>query len=468
MAQVIDARTEALREGFGGQVLVKGDAGYDEARALFNGAIDRSPAIIARCTSAQDVVRAIATAREHGLEIAVRGGGHSFSGQSVVDDGLMIDLSLMRDVTIDVDGRRAVCGGGASWADLDGAAQEHGLAVPGGMISHTGIAGLTLGGGMGHLSRKHGLSCDNLLSAELVTADGRILRASESENPELFWGLRGGGGNFGVVTSLEYRLHPVGPLVQMGLFFWPAAQGVEALRLSRDIAAETPDDVAVFIGGLSLPPAPFVPEQHIGATGFALIISGFDADEAHALLVERVRGALTPLVEFVTPIPYTALQQMFDEGAPWGVHCYDKGLHLDELSDAVIDVLVEHVPRKLSPLSLVPIYALGGAYARVPQDATAFNAPRKPSFAISAVGVVPDPAMLEADRAWSRALCAALKPYESAGSYINFMADYDDADIVATYGQEKYDRLARLKAEYDPDNVFHRNVNVKPAATTSV
>lgn len=464
MAQVIDARTEGLREGFDGEVLVGGDRGYDDARALFNGSIDRRPAVIARCRTTQDVARSIAFAREQGLEMAVRGGGHSFSGQSVVDDGLMIDLSPMRDVKIDVEGRRAVVGGGASLADFDGAAQEHGLACPGGMISHTGIAGLTLGGGMGHLTRKHGLSIDNLLSVELVAADGRIVRASESENEELFWGLRGGGGNFGVVTSFEYRLHPVGPLVQMGLFFWPAAQGVEGLRLCRDVAAEAPDDIGVFIGGLSLPPAPFVPEQHIGTTGFALIISGFDADDAHARLVERVRGVLPALVELVTPMPYTALQQMFDEGAPWGIHCYDKGTHLDELSDDVIDVLVEHTPRKHSPMSLIPIFALGGAYTRVAQDTMAYNAPRRPSFAVSGAAVVPDPAMLEVEREWSRKLNEALRPHQSkVGRYVNFMADYDDADIVASYGREKYDRLARLKAEYDPDNVFHRNVNVKPA-----
>jgi len=254
----------------------------------------------------------------------------------------------------------------------------------------------------------------------------------------------------------------------MGLFFWPAAQGVAALRLAREIAAEAPDGVGVFIGGLSLPPAPFVPEQHIGATGFSLILIGFDADEAHARLTERVLGGPAPLVDLVTPMPYTALQQMFDEGAPWGIACYDKGLHLEELSDAVIDVLVEHTPRKRSPLSIVPIYALGGAYARVPQDATAFNAPRRPSFAVSAVAVVPDPALYEAERTWSRELCAALKPHESrVGSYVNFMMDYDESDIVASYGREKYDRLARLKAEYDADNVFHRNVNIKPAAPPS-
>jgi FAD/FMN-containing dehydrogenase len=468
MAQLIDDAVDALRGRCEAAILLPGDEGYDEARAIWNGAIDRRPAVIARCMNAADVSEAIGFARGQALEIAVRGGGHNFSGNSVCDDGLMIDLSLMRGVSVDPLARRAVCGGGATWGDLDGAAQEHALAVTGGFISHTGIAGLTLGGGIGHLTRRHGLSCDNLLAAEVVTADGRILRASESLHPDLFWAIRGGGGNFGVVTSFEFQLHPVGPMVQLGLLFWPAEEAVEALKVSREICdGITSDDISTFIGGLSLPPAPFVPEEHHGRTGIALILVGFDADDVHAALVERARSSLAPLVELVTPIPYVALQQMFDAGAPWGILGYEKAIWLDSLSDAVIEVIAEHLPRKSSPLSLMPMFCLGGAYARVADDSTAFGGGRRQGYVVNISATAPTPDLYEADRAWVRTLWEALRPHApSSGSYVNFMAEYEADRVRAAYGPEKFARLQRIKAEYDPDNVFHRNMNIPPAATS--
>ena len=406
---------------------------------------------------------AIHFGRSQELEISVRGGGHNFGGYAVCDDGLMIDLSAMREVRIDPVARTAVCGGGATWADLDSAAQAHGLAVTGGFISHTGIGGLTLGGGIGWLSRKIGLSVDNLLAAEVVTADGRVVRASTDQNADLFWALRGGGGNFGVVTTFEYRLHAVGPLVHLGLFFWGADQGREALRHMREFIGTAPDDMGLFIAGMSAPPAPFVPEQHRFAPGFALLAVGFGSAEDHARVVAPLRATVPPLFELVTPIPYTQLQQMFDESAPWGILGYEKALHLEELSDGAIDVIAEQVPRKGSPLSFVPIFVLGGAYARVGEQETAFGGSRAARYVVNIAAVCPTPDLLAADRAWVRGFWDALRPQaRGTGSYVNFMAEYEEDRVRAAYGEAKYGRLAHIKAQYDPFNVFHRNVNIKP------
>jgi FAD/FMN-containing dehydrogenase len=298
----------------------------------------------------------------------------------------MIDLSRMNDVTVDPAARRAVCGGGATWGDVDAATQAHGLATVGGFISHTGIGGLTLGGGLGWLSRKAGLSIDNLVAAEVVAADGRIVRASAGENADLFWALRGGGGNCGVVTSFEYRLHEVGPTVHLGLFFWGLDRGHEALRFSRGFVETAPADAGLSVMGLSAPPAPFVPELHHFAPGFALLLVGFGSADEHAAAAERVRAAMPPLFELVTPIPYTGLQRMFDESAFWGLHAYQKALSLDELTDGAIDVFVEHLARKQSPLSLVPVFVLDRAYAAVGDDETAFGGSRRACFVVNIEG----------------------------------------------------------------------------------
>jgi FAD/FMN-containing dehydrogenase len=464
MASVSDSSVETFRKEFGGQVLAGGDAGYDEARSVWNGDIDRRPAVIARCSTAGDVAKAIGFARSEGLEIAVRGGGHNFAGTGVCEGGLMIDLSGMREVVVDAAARRARCAGGATWADLDGATQAFGLAVTGGFISHTGVGGLTLGGGMGWLTRKAGLSCDNLVSAEVVTADGRILTASAEENADLFWAIRGGGGNFGVVTSLEFRLHEVGPMVNLALFFYSVEQGAHALRSARDYIKTAPEGVAPFIGGLSAPPAPFVPEQYQLMPGFGVLVVGWGTPEEHAAAIAPIRDAAPPLFEFVTPIPYAELQKMFDEGNPWGILAYEKALYLDELTDAAIDVFVDFLPRKLSPLSFVPVFPLGGAYREPAEADTAFGGSRNAGFVFNIAAICPTPELLEADRAWVREFWEALRPYATGtGSYVNFIADPDEDRVRASYGAEKYDRLARIKSEYDPDNVFHLNANIKPA-----
>ncbi|MEO5813738.1 MAG: FAD-binding oxidoreductase [Gemmatimonadaceae bacterium] len=385
------------------------------------------------------------------------------------DGGVMIHLGAMNGVVVDAAARRAVCGGGATWADLDAATQQHGLATPGGFISHTGVAGLTLGGGIGWLTKTAGLSCDNLVAAEVVTPDSRVVRASQDENPDLFWALRGGGGNFGVVTSFEFALHSVGPMVNLGLFFFGLENGAEALRFARDYIKTLPEQATAFLGvGLSAPPAPFVPEEHRFKPGHALLVVGFGSPAAHASVVAPIREAVVPLFELVTPIPFVALQRLFNESATWGLLGYEKALYLDELSDEAIAVISEHVPKKSSPLSLCPTFVLAGAYG-TPSDAdTAFGGSRSAAYVFNIEAAAPNRELYEADRAWVRSFWEAMRPHAAgSGGYVNFMAEADEERVRSSYGADKYERLARVKFEYDPDNVFHLNANIKPARTSA-
>lgn len=464
MTGIVESPLDILRSRSTGEVLGQGDPGYDTARSLWNGSIDRRPVAIARCRTAEEVRTAISTGREYNLEIAVRGGGHSFAGSSTCEGGLMIDLSQMREVSVDPAGRRARCGGGATWADVDAATQEFGLATPGGIISHTGIGGLTLGGGMGWLTRQAGLALDNLVGAEVVTADGRIVRASTSENSDLFWALRGGGGNFGVVTEFEYQLHQVGPQVQVAILFWELGRGPASLQLCRDVISNLPEGVSALIGaGLSAPPMPFVPQEHYFTPGNALIVAGFGSPADHTQFVDMVRAALPPLFEFVAPMPYTQLQQLLDDSAPWGVNAYEKALYLDDLTEDVINIITEFSRRKNSPMSFAPTFHLDGAF-ETPDDAdTAFGGRRRRCYVFNISAVTPEPLQLPAERDWAREFWTALRPYAgSSASYVNFMTEYDEDRLRATFGPEKYDRLAAIKAIYDPDNVFHLNPNIKP------
>jgi FAD/FMN-containing dehydrogenase len=463
MTRTTSGGIDSLREAMSGPVYGPDDADYDEARRVWNADIDRRPAVIARCTSAEDVVAAVTYAQEAGLEIAVRGGAHSMWGASVGEGGLMVDLSRMNRVVVDPELRLALVGGGALQSDVDVATQAHGLAVPLGAVGHTGVGGITLGGGMGWLSRKAGLTLDNLASAQVVLANGSIVRAAEDENPDLFWAIRGGGGNFGVVTEFEYRLYEVGPMVQFGLFFWPADRGTEVLRLARDVQADLPRSMNLMPVYLSAPPAPFVPTEHHFTPGFALLLVGFGAEGEHAAVVERMRQA-GPLFDEVSPMPFVALQQMLDEANAWGFHCYDKGCYLADLTDDAITVLAEQLPRKSSPLSVAFLYRLDGAYSEVGEEDTAFSGGRSPRYMVFIVAVAPEPALLVADRAWVRETWEALRPHSiGIGSYVNAMTEQDDDRIRASYGPAKYDRLAQLKARYDPGNVFRRNANIKPA-----
>jgi FAD/FMN-containing dehydrogenase len=464
VASISEADLRTLVSGVAGRVVGPQDPDYDAARIVWNGDIDRRPAVVVSCAQVSDVVAALDFARRHGLEVAVRGGAHSTAGSSTVDDGLVIDLSPMHAVVVDPSARRAVVGGGAKLADMDGATQAHGLAVPAGLVGHTGVAGLTLGGGMGWLTRKGGLAIDNLLSAEVVTADGRVLRASVDENPDLFWAIRGGGGNFGVVTSFEFRLHEVGPIVQLGLFFWGDDQGAEALRLSRDVIAGLSRDMGAIVIGLNAPPEPFVPDAVRFQPGYALALVGFGADAEHAKLTEHIRQSLPPVFDLVTPIPYAQLQQMFDEANAWGICAYDKGLYIEDITDDVISVVTEQNAAKTSPLSMVFFYPLNGAYSAVDDGATAYGGGRSPRFEVFIIGLTAEPGQLGAEREWVRTFWEKLRPHAmGSGGYVNGEAEYDDDRVRSIYGQEKYERLAQIKSLYDPDNVFHRNANIRPA-----
>jgi FAD/FMN-containing dehydrogenase len=463
MTAVTTDGIERLQAAIDGEVCVPGSENYDAAVSIWNGDVTKRPSVAVRVTSATDVAAALQFAKDNGLEVSVRGGGHSYSGAALSDGGLTIDLGLLRDVTVDPGSQRATCGGGVTWAELDAAAQEHGLAVPGGFISHTGIGGLTLGGGFGWLSRKAGLTCDNLVGAELVTADGSVLRLSEHENPDLFWAIRGGGGNFGVVTSFEYALTQVGPIVHLGMLFFGLDRAADMLRFARTYVDGLPNDSGVVIVALNAPPAPFVPEEHHFAPVYALGILGLADPESHAALLAPVRDAVAPLFELVTPIPYAALQQMFNDSAPWGALAYEKALYLDELTDAAIDVIVEHFPKKTSPMSNMPIFVLGGAFSRVEDDAVAFGGRRTTKYLVNIDGAATEQAVLEAERAWVRSFWTALLPHaQGSGGYVNFMAEADEDRVRASYGDAKYARLAEIKAKVDPDNVFHLNANIKP------
>ena len=464
MAQALQDRFDGLRSSIVGDVITPSDDGYDAARRVWNADIDRRPALVVRCGSAQDVAAAVTFAVEQGLEIAVRGGAHSMSGASTVDDGLMIDLSQLNSVVVDPEARLVRVGGGALLADLDAATQQHGLAVPAGVVGHTGVGGLTLGGGMGWLTRRHGLTVDHLQSAEVVTADGQIRRASAHEHPDLFWALRGGGGNFGVVTEFEFDLVEVGPLVHVALMFWGLDQGREVLRLAREVMADLPLDLNIIIAGLNSPPAPFVPPEHHGRPGYSFVVVGLGSGDDHGAFLDGIRRRLPPVWDFASPMPYVELQKMLDESNAWGFHNYEKGTYLEELTDDAIDVFVEHLPRKGSPLSLVLFYRLDGAYSEVPDEATAFSGGRSPRYAVFNIAVCPVPELLAADRAWVRSLWEALRPHSPQyGTYVNSITEVEEDRVRQAFGPEKYERLARIKAIYDPNNVFRRNPNIKPA-----
>jgi hypothetical protein len=463
MTHTMRGSVGTLRAAMTGPVIRPADPDYDQARRVWNAGIDRHPALIARCASPADVAAAVTFAAGHGLEITVRGGAHSMSGASVADGGLMIDLSRLNQVSVDPQAKRARAGGGALLAGLDAATQAHGLAAPAGIVSHTGVGGLTLGGGMGWLTRQAGLSIDNLVSAQVVTADGRIQRAAADENPDLFWAVRGGGGNFGVVTEFEFRLHQVGPTVQLGLLFWELEQGPDVLRLAREVIAALPRELNIIIAGLNAPPAPFVPEQHHHQPGYALVVAGFGSAGQHHQVMTRIRQALPPLWELNTPMPYVALQQMLDEANAWGI-TYDKGTYLENLSDEAIEVVADHLPRKTSPLSGVFFYRLDQAYSEVGDDDTAFSGGRSPRYAVFIVAICPTPQLLAADRTWARSLWEALRPHSfGAGAYVNAMTEFEAARVRAAYGSAKYQRLATIKGKYDPQNLFRHNANIQPA-----
>ncbi|MGH3667966.1 MAG: FAD-binding oxidoreductase, partial [Acidimicrobiia bacterium] len=454
--------TTALEADFRGEVIRPGDARYDEARAIWNGEIDRRPAVIARCRGTDDVIAAVRFAREQALPVAVRGGGHAIAGHAVVDDGIVIDLSPMRGSRVHPVARRIRLEGGALNEDMDRESQAHDLAVTGGFVSHTGIAGLTLGGGIGHLMRAFGLSIDSLLSCEVVTAEGDLVVASDNENSDLFWGLRGGGGNFGIVTSFEFKLHRLQSPVLAGMVAWPLSEGPKVLRFLRDFLAEAPDEVGV-IGNLRLaPPLPVVPSELHGKPIAVAVLTYAGAVEDGEKILAPIRRFNSPVLDAVVPKPYTEHQKAFDAALPHGRHYYWKSHRLPPLTDEMIEIVVEHVGKVTSPLSTVGLFCFGGAVARVPDEATAFpnrDAAHDINIVASWLPDDPEPAR---HKAWVRGFFEDLTPY-SRGVYVNFTSD-DSADRVrsAAYGAEKWARLVALKRKYDPGNFFRLNANIAP------
>lgn len=452
---------KGLRARFRGALLRPGEEGYDEARRVWNGAIDRRPALIARCAGADDVVEAIRFARESDLLVSVRGGGHAVAGYAVCDGGLMIDLSLMKAVRVDPAARTARAAGGVLWAELDRATQQFGLATTGGIISHTGIAGLTLGGGLGHLMRKHGLTVDNLRSVNLVTADAETIYVKADTEPELFWGLRGGGGNFGIVTAFEYQLHSVGPLVLGGPIFWPLSDAPQVLRFLRDFAPEAPDELGITIAARLAPPMPFLPREQYGKPilGLVLVWAGDPTEGQKAITPLRQIGA--PIAELVRPVPYLSIQSMLDGGAPHGMHYYWKSHRVPLLSDDVIDVIVSCVESITSPFSQIGGWAVGGTASRVDSEATAVGA-REIGFEFNITAAWP-PRAPNGDLhiSWVREGWEAMSPF-SVGVYANFLSDEDAAGIEAAYGA-RLKRLTELKDRYDSTNLFRMNANVQPS-----
>jgi len=450
-----------LRIRFRGALLRPGEEGYDEARRVWNGAIDRRPALIARCAGADDVVQAVRFARERELDVSIKGGGHAVAGHAVCDDGVMIDLSLMKAIEVDPSAGTARAAGGVLWRELDAATQAFGLATTGGVISHTGIGGLTLGGGLGHIMRKHGLTVDNLRGVDLVTADGDRVRADAEREPELFWGLRGGGGNFGIATAFEYDLHRLGPMVLGGSVFWPIDDGRAVLRRVREYLPEAPDELGIAFAMMLAPPLPAMPPDRVGTPAVALVLvwSGDPAEGRRALAPLREVGA--PLVDAVAVVPYVFVQSMLDGGAPHGRHYYWKSHRLPDLSDAVVDVFLERLAGMTSPFAQITGWAMGGAVGRVDPDATAVGG-REDGFDVSfATGWLPPDPDPERHRDWSRAAGDALAPY-SCGIYANFISDEGDPGVEAAYGDRRA-RLGSLKARWDPANVFRLNANIRPA-----
>jgi FAD/FMN-containing dehydrogenase len=457
----VSARTiEQLRGQVQGAVIAPEDDGYDEARGVFNAMIDKRPAVVVRAANADDVVAAVNFAREGSLDLAVRGGGHSVPGFGTCDGGVVIDLSGMRGVSVDPDARTARAQGGATWGDFNDATHVHGLATTGGIISTTGVGGLTLGGGIGYLSRGFGLSLDNLASADVVTADGRTLVASERENEDLFWALRGGSGNFGVVTSFEFRLHPVKDIYG-GPMFYELSEAETILRFYRDYIADAPRQMGVFPAFQIAPPLPFIPEDRHGDTFIALVGCWSGPVDQGEEMFKPFHDVAGVVAEFVGPAPYPALNSAFDALYPPGqLQHYWKASFVKELTDEAIAAHLQHGPDVPVVNSTMHIYPINGACHDVSSDATAF-AYRDANFATVIAGMWPDPAQNEANIKWVRDYYDATAPHSEDGGYINFMSDDDQGRIKANY-KGNYDRLVAVKRTYDPGNLFHLNQNIKP------
>jgi FAD/FMN-containing dehydrogenase len=461
-APLAEGSIAELAQAMRGQLIAPGDPGYDEARTIWNGAHDRRPALIARCAGVADVMRAVEFARSEELVIAVRGGSHSIPGFSTCDGGIVIDLSPMQGIRVDPQAGTAVAQTGLTWSQMDHETQAFGLATTGGLVSSTGIAGFTLGGGVGWLMRKHGLACDNLVGADVVTADGRLVHASENENPELLWGLRGGGGNFGIATSFEYDLHRVGPTVTAGVVFYPGDRAGDILRFYRDWVHDAPDELTTLANLLTAPPAPFLPEEWHGKKLVALIGMHCGSLEDGERAVRALKEQGDPVADLMGPLPYAAMQSLIDPLWGPGAHSYMKAGFLGGLDDAAIDTLTNYHQNATSPKSEIHVHHMGGAVARVPAGATAFG-DRSAPFLLNVIASTFTAEGYDQSVMWAQQLHGAMTPALTGDSYINFLSAEGDERVRAAYGAN-YDRLVALKNEYDPSNLFRLNQNIAPSA----
>ncbi|MGI8427429.1 MAG: FAD-binding oxidoreductase [Actinomycetota bacterium] len=454
---------EAFRSQMRGPVITPGDEQYDAARAIYNAMIDKRPAVVAKCADAGDVMTALSFGRQQGLEVGVQGGGHSGPGFGLVEGGLTIDLSPMRWTRVDPEARTAEVGGGTLMGDLDHTAHAFGLATPAGIVSTTGIGGLTLGGGHGYLTRKYGLTIDNLIEADVVLADGSFVKASESENEDLFWALRGGSGNFGVVTAFKFRLHPVKNVVA-GITFWPIEQTPEVLRWYRDFIPQAPEDLYGFFAVLMVPPGPPFPEEihNKNMCGVVWCYLGDPANQDEVFAPAQQVGQ--PAFHFSAPMPYPALQAMFDELIPKGLQWYWKGAFFDQITDGAIDAHLDFGSRLPTPLSTMHLYPINGAAGQVGPADTAFSY-RDAVWSGVIGGIDPDPANAQKIKEWAQGYWEALQPHSMGGGYVNFIWDEGPDRVRATY-RDNYERLVEVKKKYDPENLFHSNQNIKPDAIT--
>jgi FAD/FMN-containing dehydrogenase len=464
IAEGLTLEEAALAEfdaGLRGEIVHRDDPGYDEHRKIWNGSISRRPALIARCAGVADVIRAVKFGREHGLTVAVRGGGHSFAGLSIVDDGLVVDLGPMKGVRVDPEARTARVQAGVQLGELDRETQAFGLAAPSGIVTHTGVAGLTIGGGIGWIMRKHGLSVDNLRSVDVVTAEGEFVKASEDENTDLFWGIRGGGGNFGIATEFEFDLVPLGPTILAGPIFWPMERSPEVLRFYRDWVAEAPDELMTITIHRKAPPLPFVPQELHGKPVVMVICCWIGDMEEGERFIKPLREFGSPVADVCTQKPFLEHQAMFDPSFVPHRWYYMRSCDIKELTDEVIDVTVEHSMKITSPLTSFPIWHTGGAVSRVPDDATAFHG-RHAGFTYNITSCTEAAEGFDVEREWVRNFWSALEPWHTT-VYVNFLMDEGEERIRTAYGDEKWDRLKALKRKYDPDNFFRLNQNIAPS-----
>jgi FAD/FMN-containing dehydrogenase len=459
--QVLDSTAvEQLRGSVKGEVLAPGDAGYEEARACFNSMIEKQPAAIVRCLDPHDVMATIDLARVRAAEVSIRSGGHGVSGSQLSDGGITLDMTAMKRVAVDPEAKIVRAQAGVTWGELDAATQAHGLAVTGGRVPSTGIAGLTLGSGSGWLERKHGFSCDNLIEADVVTADGRFLRANETENPDLLWALKGGGGNFGVVTQFTFRLHEVGPMIYGGMLVFPPFAGRDVAKAYRDFMADAPDEVGGGLAFITAPPEPFVPEEARGKPAVGIIYTYAGDLEEGERVVKPLRD-LGPAVDLVGPIPYVGAQSLLEPGNPPGRRHYWKADLMDDLTDEAIDGICEAHMRMPSPFTVMLFQPLGGAVARVDADATALGR-RDAGWAWHILSQWEDTAQDEMNIEWTRGIAKALEPHSTGGVYITYTIDTGEDRVRDAY-RDHYDRLVAIKDRYDPANMFHLGQNIRPS-----